>query len=88
MVRLNDAQKKIIPSGTTFCHSSMAGSGRWSMFSEGTYRQDGGHRAVYCHAEDQGSCFAVVPNPGCHKGIGCLTMLALPYSKCCALALR
>jgi hypothetical protein len=36
MVRLNEAQKKMSPKGTTLCHSSMAGSGRWSMFSDGT----------------------------------------------------
>jgi hypothetical protein len=40
MVRLKEAQKNIMPSGTTFCHSSMAGSGRWSMFSDGTCRQE------------------------------------------------
>jgi hypothetical protein len=37
-VRLKDAQKKMRPSGTTLCHSSMAGSGRWSIFSDGTCR--------------------------------------------------
>lgn len=39
IVRLNDAQKKIRPRGTTFCHNCTAGSGRWCMLSEGTCGQ-------------------------------------------------
>ena len=47
MVRLKDAQKNIMPSGTTLCHSSMAGSGRWSMFSDGTCRTQHGWKKTW-----------------------------------------
>jgi len=54
IVRLKLAAKKMSPSGTTLCHSSIAGSGRWSIVSLGTCGGFGGASRVAVLSEGMG----------------------------------